>query len=63
MLCSGQTTDPGSEVSGRSLLYTFVEDDREVVFIFLQSFGGSSVQSRFAETLTLSLTLNPNPKP
>jgi len=33
MLCAGQTTDPGSVVSGRFLLYaaTFVEDDREVV--------------------------------
>jgi len=33
MLCAGQTTDPGSVVSGRSLLYaaTLVEDDHEVV--------------------------------
>jgi len=31
MLCAGQTTDPGSVVSGRFLLYaaTFVEVDRE----------------------------------
>ena len=33
IMCAGQTTDPGSVVWGRSLLYaaTFVEDDREVV--------------------------------